>query len=363
MKVHTTVNEEENGNVYLNVEVNNTTEGLAFGAILTDNLVIERTDAILLNPSEYNAAIVRFNLNGGGLPLLIAPIQANQSDPLLTTLSVTIESGGFFFREFLIFVPYFPQGKLKPSNPQPQDTTSDFYFIYDYQNMADMFNTAINTAYVASGGLTADSPFLVWKEATRTFDLICTISIFALNEAVTPVKIYINNDLGVLLSSFALIQNLLVDPTNGAELLLNINLTGDNYYQTQKGLLYPPLFLAFKQQWISVNNWTAFKSIVFISEDLPTVSEIVGQNNDTQRVLTDFIPDFETPSEGRNNLKFDSQGEYRLYDMVGTTPLYRFCLGIFWKNVYGDLIPFDVGYLQSFSIKFLFEPKSYKTGL
>jgi len=65
-----------------------------------------RSRAILQNPSKYQASIVRFEVNGNTLPLLIPNItNPNTAGPYLTSYSVCLKYNGFSVQEYVRFTP------------------------------------------------------------------------------------------------------------------------------------------------------------------------------------------------------------------------------------------------------------------
>jgi hypothetical protein len=137
-----------------------------------------RDTALVKDASKYNYSIVRFQMNGPNLtlPLFIPNIAVGTTNnPLLnvnlTTYTVSIAysqswrvniptNGGLQTVNFectptptaLIYVPESQNRALCPL-PQPpatqQDLSSPYYFVYSYQTVITMINTALTTAFQA----------------------------------------------------------------------------------------------------------------------------------------------------------------------------------------------------------------------
>ena len=373
LKILSTVERKINGNIYLNVEASNTAFPYTFGNVLAD-FEVTRDDAIIERPKDYDCVITRFSINGGAIPLLICPIQpAPNTNINLSTFAIFMEKGGVIYKEFLIYTSVDPTQFIKVSNLNPdQDTSSYFYFIYDYQILADMMNVAFASLYATLGGVT-EAPVISWNPVTQLFSISALYSEFLQgiqpdgSTNPDPFLIYFNAELTILFAGFLyllqtliapiLLPSMVVQPNEEAE-LLRITITSSNLFQSLKtSPVFPPLEFKFTQQYKGIGNWTAFKSIVFFSNNFPSKAELVGDGKTIFRVLKDFIPNFPSPDQARDNLKFDTQGEFQRIALLGTDPLTHFNLQIFWRNVYDDLIIIPIDYLQKFSIRFLFEPK------
>ena len=97
-----------------------------------------RTVPIVDRPSDYLFAIERFSVSGSNIPILISEIQSfsvfGNTDPNLTTLSVTLQRSGNIAQAFVIYesesinLPVPPP--LSAQNPLP--TRGPYYFVFSY---------------------------------------------------------------------------------------------------------------------------------------------------------------------------------------------------------------------------------------
>lgn len=105
---------------------------------------------ILFNPQDYYCSVVRFQVSGTNIPILIARIQPypNQ-DANQTIYSVGMGyNGGFSPETFVRYVQYDFTYPI-PTPPMVAGATVDYtpyYYIYQYQTFLNMINTALAAA-------------------------------------------------------------------------------------------------------------------------------------------------------------------------------------------------------------------------
>jgi hypothetical protein len=171
-----------------------------------------------------------------------------------------------------------------------------------------------------------------------------------------------------LFSSFPVVIN------NLTSSLLGINLQIDtNTYGGSNLVQYPPTSPTYTaiqvfQEYSTIALWTPITSIVFCSNTLPIVPNQVsapllfydgrvitsGNNSNIAQVITDFVSD---TGIYKPNIVYNPQAEYRLVELQGNRPLTNVDISIFWKNRFGELIPFRLSSGSSATIKILFSKK------
>src|SRR3569623_628224 len=114
-----------------------------------------RIQAFLKQCEKYSCSIIRFYCDSWGLPLWIPTIQLNQTNPLLTIYSVTLEwvdgSGNAYTQQsYLNYVPQVEaiSTQSKQSGVQ-QNNSSLFYNVYSMSALVSMFNTTFATCMTA----------------------------------------------------------------------------------------------------------------------------------------------------------------------------------------------------------------------
>jgi hypothetical protein len=157
--------------LYLNLDViNNNTNDLSPSQVDPPIRFNETRDAaIIKNASKYQFSIVRFTVNGANLdlPLFIPVIKIGQANPNLTEYEMAISYSQQFQTtdvgnititaapavNSMIYVPETQNTAIAPI-PQAPLTKQDlggglsrYYWVYTYQHMVDMINTALQTAH------------------------------------------------------------------------------------------------------------------------------------------------------------------------------------------------------------------------
>lgn len=354
---------------YYNVVISSRDKNITHESVLatnTDNF----NQSIVDNPSDYYLSVLRFQIPTSEIPILIPEIESwPNTDINKTIYTVTLEytigpntytSGTIN----IIFVSTISNGFPRPitaQDPNPMRNPNYYYYVYDYRDFLSMINTAFTTAYntlnAATGGsLTSSPPFFSYNAQTSLFSLHCPDAY--LSSLPAPIKIYMNYPLFIFFNSFQVNYNassinkrieIIVNDYNG------INHIGGYYIQSQQ---YPTLA-----------NWNCFKSIQIVSAMLPIEKEIVptpiylSQNNyNTNAVIKDFIPFYESGYEFRSFINYKYDGAYELINLNSNMPIYTVDITVFWIDRYGNKYLLTFPYDQVLSIKFVFIKKSTFTG-
>jgi hypothetical protein len=80
--------------------------------------------------------------------------------------------------------------------------------------------------------------------------------------------------------------------------------------------------------------------------------------NSSLPIITDFIPNINSPGESRSIAYYNPTSQYRLIDMVSDTPLQKINLKIYWVDISNNIYPLYVSVAQQASIKLAFIRKS-----
>ena len=96
---------------------------------------------------DYFVAIARFSIQTGGtLPVFIPAIQTGQGDVNKTVYIITLTYNGVSGTGTIAHVPQ-PTAQVPSVPTTSQDLTTDYYYIYNYQDWIGMVNTAFQTAF------------------------------------------------------------------------------------------------------------------------------------------------------------------------------------------------------------------------
>lgn len=383
--------------IYYNINITNNNNG----ADVPPPQVIfneTRNTPYLGNPSEYYMSVIRFSLETPTLPIWIPQVTVGQGNASQTIYSFTLSydlSGVTYNQQN--YLQYVAQNPSAP-NPAPpitfQDLTSDYYYVYSVQNITQMLNTTLQTAYNSIKATvnalpgapqlpSANAPFFEYNPTNNTFILDADISGYNLDSTTyTPIKIWCNSPMYNLLSSFSAANYGFKGVTNGKNYLFNMRyIKGQSAYPFSTAGPAGSNFnaqncLQIFQEYPTLPLWCPIQSMVFTTALLPVVPELTalptvfgsnskfvsdGNNSNITPVLTDFEIQLTDGFEFKPNITYAPAGEYRLTDLYGNTPLSALEVRVFWKDIFGNLKPFYLAEGCNASIKILFRKKIYNS--
>jgi hypothetical protein len=350
-----------------------------------------RTNPIIANTGEYYMSIVRFSLDTYNLPNFICQIQPQQSDPLKSIYSVTLEyddGAGGVTASTQEFIAWIPQNKNLPLPIPPsatsngfQQNSNEYYYCYQFQYFLELINGSFllamtsliaNTGGALSPIFTAKQPILTWDVTSSKAILQAQEQYFNQSQAAR-VKIYMNAPLFALFNSFPSLNF----GTKGVTLGRNHQLLVADYQGINTILLptnvIPPavqtIYTQMFQEFSTIDTWTPVASIVFTSNTMPIISNQlstplifnngqistgIGNNANFAQVITDFQTNQQV---FKPNVLYTPTAEYRRVDMTGNRPLTNIDINVYWRDKLGNLNPFLLASGSSATIKFLFEKK------
>lgn len=309
-----------------------------------------------------------FNLSGNYIgtsnPQSMA-LETLQLDPGLTVYSVTVETPLGVSQAFLNWIP---ANVATPAPKVPivqQQLTTDYYYAYTYQQMVDMMNGALATAWAASGA-TLPTPEFHWSNGAYgeiyqppVFDFFCNTTLANFNAA--GIKIYMNTPLETMLSNFP-----------GSYTNLDVGRTFRLAFSDKYG---DGTTVKSLQNYSSTSSWSPVENLCITSSLLPLVMEqtpppgAVGTSSlDTQGnvvgssflpILLDDIPTITSASDWRQTLLFQPNAEYRMISLSSTdAPIQNIDLQMWWRNrMDNGLYPLRLVSGSSVYIKLLFRRK------
>ena len=347
--------------------VNNRADGQDVPLIFSDL----RTQEILNNPIDYYVTVCRFHIDTfASLPVILPQIQTGQSDPNLTVYSFTMQFETFYAQVFLEFVP---ENKAEP-NPRPpitqQDMSSKYYFITSYAYFVSLLNQTLLSAFNALAELTAlpteHPPFILYDTSSGSMIFNGDQLGFDVKNLENPIKIYCNNQMRNLLSSFEWL-NYGYNASNGMNYLLNIY----NQYGTNILELETYNVLTASEEYNSIINWCPVQCLAINSQSLPvyqtiisnpvdfnsTTSMSISSSNVTTPLLTDFQVALENGKEYLPSVDYQAQ-HYRLFDLFGHTPIQNIQLYVSWRDNYGNNYQLYLPSGSCANLKLLFRKKN-----
>jgi hypothetical protein len=346
-----------------------------------------RANPIIQNTGEYYLSIIRFQVDSTSLPIFIPEIQTGQSDPNKTIYSVTLEYLGTAVQTYLVWVPQNQSVQTPPppsSQPNGLQAFSEYYYAYNYQALIYMIYNALQTCFdqlvIATGGAsspiyTAHAPVITWDSQSNTAVISAESAFY--NRGVpalvpNPITLYFNASLFNLFSSFPTRYEGITGVTLGRNYIIEI-------FQDDTNTIYLPVsapsvdqYVAtqLQQEYSTTATWTPISSIVFCSNTLPIVSNMLsaplvyndgrivqalsGNNANFAQIITDLASN---DNNYKPNLLYEPSAQYRYIDMFGNQPLTNIDVSVFWKSKLGILVPFKLNSGSSCSLKFLFQRK------
>lgn len=380
----------DSDHIYYNITILNSDNGTTAPPEVVFNEI--RNSPYLNNPQDYYMSVVRFSLETPTLPVFIPQAQLGQTDPNKLIYSVTLSwedaatSTNYVQQTFLTWTSQNSNEPLPKPPIEFQDLTSFYYYCYSYQWFIDIVNRAFATCYsalnaqvVAAGKAlpSANAPIMEWDIPAYRGILDCDASGYDLNmdvplSTMKPIKIFFNAPMFNLFSSFESYNYGFSNITFGRNFQVRVrSVNGLNY------LLMPAGWTALQiyQEYATTPLWNPVQSLVFTTSLLPVVPELtavpkvfgsdsrffnVGNNSNITSVLTDFEVGLTTGSEYKPNVQYTPTAEYRLVDLFGNNPLSALEIRVFWKDSWGNLVPFTLNSGCAASIKLMFRRKDFE---
>lgn len=308
-------------NVYVNVDIYNQNS-----EIIDAVFEVTRAGNILDNPSDYELAIVRFSVPTKNIPILVLDSSKDYK--------ISVDVNGTILTQNVTWIS-------NTNSPSSQ------FYIRNYQEFIDSLNQALSllhtSAQAVPGYTGTQAPYFRLDEGGLVNFVIQTI----LGDDL-DIKWYVNSELQAIIPTISYIENI-----NGGNQRFQI-VTKNNKNNTET--INSVACYVMKSESSPLFLWNDFQNLVFTSNSIPIVPELLGTSvQNTRRVLTDFNP----PSQvfDRSPLQYFPQGPYRLYDLKSTQPLNTIDLAVSWIDKKGRLFPVKLARYDNLSVKILFKRK------
>ena len=348
------------------------TDILYYNARLVNNLNYQlpasindtRSRAILQNPSEYQASIVRFEVNGNTLPLLIPNItNPNTAGPYLTSYSVCLKYNGFTAQEYVRF---------SPSSTVPRQIRFAYYTFTEFlSDLNAAYLSAFNFLLMSTVLPVTAPPVVSYNMVTKLFSVY--VQDGYLSDAVIPMNVCMNYDLFCLFTSFeARFKGYNVAPlfddytltftSLNSNLLPAVRTTYPLIVNSMGGTVLETI-----QEFPSNSEWSPVSNISLQSYKIPIENESVPVSSKSQQnfevssstlpIFTDFVVDSTDVEFSRSQIIYLPTAEYRMVSLKGDTPFNQMDVIFYWADRKNNIYPLllDPGY--SCSIKIMFRKK------
>tara|TARA_R110000772_G_scaffold197311_2_gene308078 strand:+ start:3506 stop:4519 length:1014 start_codon:yes stop_codon:yes gene_type:complete len=309
--------------IYYNIDVKNETQER-----IIPSFNINRVQAVLDDPSEYEMAIVRFSL-----PLTSIPLFLFKND----IFKVSLKIGASEYTESIVWIP--------------NNNVYDDKNVYEIQHLLNMINTAWALAFTtlksANTVASTTPPFMTHSSLTNLITLFVPQTYLTDN-----IDVYTNSNMHRRLHSFYDFYNefVSVGELNYRFIVQdlfdnNTVFNGVNYYY-------------FTQLFSSIGSLTDLKSIQVFTNSVPVNRELIaGQKNVIDNFLTDFEPIESNTFNSNGFFQFFPEGPLRYIDLLSTEPMKRIDLEIKWTTKDRQTETYYLQPNEQLSMKILFRKK------
>jgi len=396
--------------IYYNINISNDYSGYDIssnGKIMSVNtndkelqLVFNQSRAqpYLINPSKYFLSVQRFTIESPNLPVFICQPIVGQSNVNRSIYSITIErqSDGITGTDEIIWQPDDKTVPVPSGLVTNSWQTNNYYYCYSYQHFIDLINNLFES-YATSGFITGTAPYMYFDTETHLFTIGGNATLYRTDTQGAYLgtgagyKIYFNIELYNLFSSLKAIYRGTTGPAVGADYQLIMD-TGSNigYTSPQNYIINTynnprnnttgevnTTDVINTQEYSTLPLWTPIKNIVFRTTLLNTAPDVVGtpvifeqgdldinngkNNSDLLNIMIDHTVPLTIGTEYRPFIYFEPIGEFRLVELYGNQPINSMDIAVFWKDSFGNLIPFILDIGASATIKLLFRKKTFNS--
>lgn len=375
--------EQNDEYIYYNINIANTINPIpgSNNPSIPINFTETRTIPILDKPDDYLMSVIRFSLPGFNIPLFLFPVIPNPDDPLdinFSSLIVVMSYNGIDSDP--INLRYVPQPALVPLAPLPSVAFTgkayQYYSVYNYQAMLDIYNRAIDQAFVnLNVKITLPSgsvpPYLQFENLNGRVSLVAQRAFYDQSFVSHPITLSYN----FLSERFFIGFNVLnLGYQNrspiGKDYTFVVENTFNNFYTpSYLAPATPPDYLIMSQEFDSLSYWNDLVSVVFLSGMIPVKKEgIPSLNNDSgsvqgnagsRPIITDFIPGVgEIAGDIASKYIYNPTSEYRMLNLTSQTPLTDIDIKVQWQDANNNLYDVFLFPGQVCTIKILFQKKS-----
>jgi hypothetical protein len=410
---------QNSSHIYYNINISNDYSGYDISSnnavmpVATNDKELQlvfnqsRAAPYLINPSKYYLSVQRFTIESPSLPVFICQPIVGQANVNKSIYSITLQRSTDGATSTLP-VLWQPDDKTVPI---PTGTVTDswrtnpYYYCHSYTHMVDLINNTF--VKFATDGFTQNTlvtdisgsiyvPYMFLKDNLFTvggdvkhYRTFLTGGYGGINTAVN-YKIYFNIELYNLFSSLKAIYAGTQGPVVGADYQLIMD-TGSNGLYAAPGQIYniyenERYFTSITnntndvwnvQEYITLPLWSPIKNILFRTTLLNVVPDIVAtpivfdsnnnnsnggrQNCDILNIMIDYSVPLVKGTEYKPYIYYEPSGEFLLVDLYGNQPINSMDIAVFWKDSFGNLIPFTLDIGASATIKLLFRKKIFNS--
>jgi len=356
-------------NVYVNVSmVHDSSDGSNPSPA---TYIANKTQPIIMDCSEYYMAIVQFSIPLNQVPILICPVLTTNGNSNTTPMKIGIRdfTANVYYEQSLIWTPELINEAVVVQDGSVAQRVTPYYYMFNYETLINMFNTALNLAFIAYNAanpgnphITFQCPYFVYDATTGLISLIAHQS--WITASPLTQSIYYNNDSMNFLDGFSTQQYSRIGDVYNFDNVVNIISNGINGYGP--AVVYPatPTYVRVLQDYDTMFLWSSLRKIVITSASLPIrfeQSPIFNNTNPDQYntipIVADFLP-ANTKAGDTREIAYYTSTFYRLIDLSSSSPLQKIQFEIFWLDKQNTLYPLTISTFQECTLKVVFTKKS-----
>ena len=381
-----------NDNTGTDVDVSgNIVELSTQGKDLVFNFTQTRAQPYLSRPKDYYLSVVRFTIESPNLPVFIAQPIVGESNVDKTIYSITIaDTSGNFYQQN---VKWVPQDLTQPIPPSPvtQGHVSPalpYYYCYSYNHFIKCINDTFSYIFTLNM-LPGTPPYMYFDATTKLFQLGGDVNLYRTKIDGSPLGSYsiiFNTELLNLFSSLPATYIANVIPNRPLTDYVMILSTGSDVPtaapQPYINFVRPNVLASTNdvyslQEYVTLPLWTPVTAIMFKTSLLSVAPENMAtpivyengtqninagkQNAEIFNMLIDHYSPLTDGTEYKPYIYYEPTGEYKLTDLYGEKEVNAIDISVFWRDNFGNLIPFKIGIGCSATIKIMFRKKTFNS--
>ena len=317
-----------------------------------------RDTVFLKNAQNYHFSITRFTLESNNIPILIPKIQNGQNNVNLTkyAMQMIYNDGIANISSVATYLNYVCNNKYSNysvSSPIINQQDSPYYYIFNIQDVVDMFNDALNRCFV---NLQSLKPDIICVAPTLIYNNDNTFSIYYASIFNQSIKLYLNDDLYSLFKTF---QSKYISNNN----INNQMVISNKILNT--GMINTIDYIIEKQNYPCFQNWSPVQSIVFnssigVSTEFVSEPQILNSNsvfglstNKVENIITDIILPIDNPCDYNSFVMYNAN-VYREANLK-VSEIRNIGLSIYWKSKFGVNYPIMLSNGNNITVKMKFE--------
>lgn len=298
---------------------------------------------VLDHAGEYYGSIIRFDIPASYIPIMSFDLKDEKSSSTEGIYGIGLTYDDGTLTQIAVNLEWVPTTTTAA-------TISGRRWIYDYTDMMDMINTALQTAYDDLKG-TYDPGVAPWFEYDPTTELftLYTNENYVDGIATHPVKIWFNVYLYQLFQNLRWLSNIKPNVPSSAfnqDYQLILKSTGNNFVANKKnpaGSTIANCYFA-RQPYNALYTWNTFKTLQIVSYNMPVTSEVSPLEQDDGTFATSpILQDYQLPSvlgpDARSVIQYAAAGPWRWFVLNGNDPLNRINFAINFTDQYGTVYP------------------------